>query len=475
MAFVLAARADNVSHPNVEFTRRTTTTTTPPPPQEEAPVGRQLLVAAVRLRRRPHARSSPAPTPLEPPLHVGWRFEDYALLEFPPVIYQNTLYLIDDDGSAKAINKRTGHKLWQHQGRDAGRRLARARHPARASCTCRCSRPHGQSTPGNGRFVALSMKTGQSSGRKPSRPAPSPRRSSAATTVYFGDQGGTVYALNAHHRARQLDLPRQRRGQGRPGAGGRDPLLRRLRGPGLRASTPPTATRSGRSAPTAPTSGSARATSTRPRRWPSAASTWATPTAACTRSPPQTGQLAWATGTGAYVYASAAVADTPGLGPTVYVGSYDGNFYAFNAQSGAIRWRHPAGGKISGLGDDRRQRRLLLRPRHEDDRRPRRAHRPPGVLVPRRRVQPGGRRRHRHDLPERLHDALPAAAEGTVERRASHDALTVSSTRRSQRTRTKSQRRLERPTNPRIQACNEARTERAFGRFLLSLCVYALS
>ena len=40
--------------------------------------------------------------------------------------------------------------------------------------------------------------------------------------------------------------------------------------------------------------------------------------------------------------------DIPGLGPTVYVGSYDGNFYAFNAQSGAIRWTHAAGGKISG-------------------------------------------------------------------------------------------------------------------------------
>ena len=49
-----------------------------------------------------------------------------------------------------------------------------------------------------------------------------------------------------------------------------------------------------------------------------------------------------------YVYASPAVADVPGVGPTVYEGSYDGNFYAFNAQSGAIRWRHRAGGRISG-------------------------------------------------------------------------------------------------------------------------------
>jgi outer membrane protein assembly factor BamB len=30
------------------------------------------------------------------------------------------------------------------------------------------------------------------------------------------------------------------------------------------------------------------------------------------------------------------------------VGSYDGQFYAFNAQSGAVRWKHPGGGRISG-------------------------------------------------------------------------------------------------------------------------------
>jgi outer membrane protein assembly factor BamB len=62
----------------------------------------------------------------------------------------------------------------------------------------------------------------------------------------------------------------------------------------------------------------------------------------------RTGQLAWATTTGAYVYASPAVADVPGVGPTVYEGSYDGHFYAFDAKSGAVRWRHAVGGRISG-------------------------------------------------------------------------------------------------------------------------------
>ncbi len=61
-----------------------------------------------------------------------------------------------------------------------------------------------------------------------------------------------------------------------------------------------------------------------------------------------TGKLAWRTGTGNYVYASAAVAQVPGGKPTVYVGSYDARFYALDAKTGKIRWKHKAPGRISG-------------------------------------------------------------------------------------------------------------------------------
>jgi outer membrane protein assembly factor BamB len=53
-------------------------------------------------------------------------------------------------------------------------------------------------------------------------------------------------------------------------------------------------------------------------------------------------------GTGGYVYSSAAVADVPKLGPTVYIGSYDGKLYALNARNGAVRWTRSAGGRVSG-------------------------------------------------------------------------------------------------------------------------------
>jgi outer membrane protein assembly factor BamB len=38
----------------------------------------------------------------------------------------------------------------------------------------------------------------------------------------------------------------------------------------------------------------------------------------------------------------------PGLGPTVFVGSYDGNLHAFDARTGDTRWTAPAGGRVSG-------------------------------------------------------------------------------------------------------------------------------
>ena len=207
--------------------------------------------------------------------------------------------------------------------------------------------PHAGQTPGNGRFVALSMKTGRVVWSKAIPAGTESSPIAFGNAVYFGDQSGTVYSLNAHHRPGQLDLPRERPGEGRPGAVERRPVLRRLlrarvrgkrrhRAPGLGVQHQRRRLRIRLGQLLLDARGGLRPRLHGQHR------------RARVLVRGQDRQLAWATGTGAYVYASAAVDDTPGLGPTVYLGSYDGNFYAFDARSGAIRWKHPAGGKISG-------------------------------------------------------------------------------------------------------------------------------
>jgi outer membrane protein assembly factor BamB len=62
----------------------------------------------------------------------------------------------------------------------------------------------------------------------------------------------------------------------------------------------------------------------------------------------KTGDLAWSQSTGAEVYPSPAVAQTPNSPPTVYAGSQDKHFYAFDARTGAVRWEHSVGGVVLG-------------------------------------------------------------------------------------------------------------------------------
>jgi outer membrane protein assembly factor BamB len=61
-----------------------------------------------------------------------------------------------------------------------------------------------------------------------------------------------------------------------------------------------------------------------------------------------TGQIAWSFSTGGYVYSGPVAARTRHTGPTVYIGSFDGNVYALNARNGEPRWISPAGGSVIG-------------------------------------------------------------------------------------------------------------------------------
>jgi outer membrane protein assembly factor BamB len=341
VAFVLAHSPHNVSHPNVEFQVTTTTTTTAP--KKKAAVDNFVWPWYGYDPGR--TRAFTAGNVPEPPFHVGWRFQDYALLEFPPVIYGNGLYVMDDDGSAKELDGKTGHKVWETK---VGTLAAAS--PALGVKQGLLYLPvlsaHGHS-PGNGRFVALSMKTGQVVWSKviPAGTESSPI--AIGNSVYFGDQGGNVYSLNATTGHVNWTYHASAPVKG---------------GPAVSNGVVYFGDYSGRAyALNATTGHQVWAVNTNGADFGfGSGNFYSTPAVAFGRVymgntdgrvysfAAKTGQLAWATGTGAYVYASAAVDNTPGVGPTIYLGSYDGNFYAFDAKSGAIRWKHPAGGKISG-------------------------------------------------------------------------------------------------------------------------------
>jgi outer membrane protein assembly factor BamB len=264
------------------------------------------------------------------------------------VIYGNTLYLIDDDGSAKAINKLNGRMLWQTKlgtlaaGSPAlGTKLGLVYFPVLSTA------PNPGPTSGNGRLAALSMKTGKVVWSHPVAAGTESSPLGLGSTVYFGDQSGAVYSLNGH--TGQVNWTYHASASVKGGIAyangiiyfgdyaGRAYALNAGNGHQVWAVTTNGAQfgfGSGNFYSTpAIAFGRVYMGNTDGRVYSFAA---------------RTGQLAWATATGAYVYASPAVADLPGIGPTVYIGSYDGNFYAFNAQSGSVRWSHPAGGRISG-------------------------------------------------------------------------------------------------------------------------------
>jgi outer membrane protein assembly factor BamB len=342
VAFVLLHAPGNVSHPNVEFT--SPTVTAPPAPVEPTFEWPRYGYDAARTRYAAFGTS------LTPPFRVGWKFEDHALLEFPPVIYSHTLFVVDDYGSAKAINAQTGHKLWETKvGTLAAASPALGIAQGLIFVPILSTNANAVRTPapGNGRLVALSMKTGRVVWTHAVPPGTESSPLAWGDAVYFGDQNGTVYSLRAGDGHVNWAFHASGAVKG---------------GPSLAYGRLYFGDYSGRAYALNPSTGR--------RIWAvntsgadfgfGSGNFYATAAVAFGRVymgntdgrvysfAAKTGELAWATGTGAYVYASPAVADVPGIGPTVYAGSYDGNFYAFNARSGAIRWSHHAGGRISG-------------------------------------------------------------------------------------------------------------------------------
>lgn len=341
VAFVVVRAPGDVSNPDVEFTAETPTTTqTAQEPPRPRAVDTFLwpTYGLTATRTRDYAN---APGYLRPPFRRGWTYRSGILLEFPPTIQGASLFLLDDDGMLRAIQKTSGRILWRQR---VGRLAAAT--PAVGDGRVYAVVLRGLNSE-HGRIAAYRAADGRQVWAKalPSRAESSPLLRNGR--VFFGSEDGTVYALDARS-GRTIWTYRA------DGAvkGGLALDRGTLYFGDYAGKVHAVRARDGRSVWKVGTNGA--------RFGFGSGRFYSTPAVAYGRVflgntdsrvysfSARTGELAWATGTGGYVYASPAVATTPGLGPTVYIGSYDGNLYAFDARTGAIRWRYGVGNRISG-------------------------------------------------------------------------------------------------------------------------------
>jgi outer membrane protein assembly factor BamB len=323
-------RTGSIYHPDARFV---------PEPAPALPRGPTRFAWPLYGYRPEHTRFFPARPQVRPPFQVRWMHNQATLLEFPPVLDEGRIFQLGDNGIIRAIDKHTGRLIW---GRHLGRLSASTPAVAANTVFATLMEPlHG----GGGSVSALNAATGTILW---SRVLSSPSESSPLVDhgrIFFGSQSGVVYALNASN-GRVIWTYH---------AGGAVKASPTLKGGVLYFGD---------------YSGNVQAISERTGRriWLSGSegallgsgTFYSTPAVVYGRVflgntdgriyayDASTGRLDWAVQTGDYVYASPAVANAPGLGPTVYLGSYDGTFYALNARTGHIAWKDEAGGAISG-------------------------------------------------------------------------------------------------------------------------------
>ncbi|MBV8432297.1 MAG: PQQ-binding-like beta-propeller repeat protein [Solirubrobacterales bacterium] len=334
---VLVLSSGSTPHHRVVQAPPAVTTPAPPRPKPPpAPTDSPWLLYGYNLAR---TRAFPQGQALDPPFRMGWKYRDRSLLEFPPVIYDNTLYFQDADGRAKAVSTMTGRMLWLHKvGTLAAASPALDTRHKLVFYSLLSASP-GASVPGDGRIVALSMKTGQVVWSHPLPPGSESSPLVHGLSVFVGDQGGTVYSYRTYDG--HLNWTFSASGAVKGGvAYAHNTIYFGDYGSHVYAVNAAT----GREVWSASAGNEVYSTPAVAFGKVYVGNTGGGVVALWANS----GATAWTASTGSYVYSSAAAADVPGLGPTVYIGSYDGTFYAYNADTGGVRWSHGAGGRIDG-------------------------------------------------------------------------------------------------------------------------------
>ena len=281
------------------------------------------------------ARSHVAPEDHRPPFKRAWSFSAGDVIEFPPTVGYDKLFLPQQRGPFHAIDSKTGTQEWTKKfGRcaassptvDPDRRVIYQAYMHPIPC------PQGAGG-ADGFVVAMDADTGKELWRFRAGPVESSPLL-VKGTLYFGSWDHSVYAVDAKTGKKVWSYETPDKVNTSAAYGDGTVFIANDAGEvyGLGA-------RSGK------------------RRWKNGAQSqfgsreffYATPTFAYDRVyvgntdgtvyafGAKTGKLRWARPAGSYIYSAAAAYDK-----TIYVGSYDGNLYALDAATGDVKWKFSA-------------------------------------------------------------------------------------------------------------------------------------
>ncbi len=345
--YLLSAEQDDLVNADVPFVE---TPERPPPPTPRATADRPAdFNWPVYGFDKARTRYLPLNQELRPPFAERWKLGGSVLLEFPPAMGGQSLYLLKNNGALYGISRKTGRVRWK---RKLG--YLAASQPAYAGGVVYVVVLQRGKGIKQGRVTAIRTRDGSTkwSHKLPSRAESSPLLDRG--TLSFGTEDGTVYGLRASDGFTRWRYQADGAVKGGLALDGDKLFFGDYGGRvhAIRAAT-------GRRVWKRDTRGG--------RFGLKSGNFYSTPAAAYGRIyigntdgfvysfATQDGALAWRKRTGGYVYGSPAVARVPGGRPTVYIGSYDKRFYALDARTGRERWSRKAEGRISGgatvLGD----------------------------------------------------------------------------------------------------------------------------
>jgi outer membrane protein assembly factor BamB len=326
LGYLLLKRPGDVTNPNAAFNPS-------PPPSKPA---RGVVDWPTYGLNNERTRFLPAEG-LKPPFKRGWQFVAGTLTEFSPVIAKRTVYGLNNDALAFALNAITGDVKWKHK-------VGRVNASSPAFDNGRLFMVNLEP----GQALALDAASGKTVWRKPLQGRSESSPAVQDGKVVFGCECGTLYALDEKTGKTiwQRNLGGQLKGapaiaNGVVYIGGYDGKLSavRLSDGSIKWQSTSSGLSFGRDA-----------------------AFYSTPAVAYGRVyigskdsrmysfEAATGKVAWSHSTGAEEYAAPAVAQTPNAPPAVYFGGLDGTVYALDAKTGKERWSRPAGGVVIGAG-----------------------------------------------------------------------------------------------------------------------------